>query len=59
MHTFFLAPTGFDAGLTSVALGMIRALEQSGLRVGFVKPIAQGRTARQSAPPTLPAPSAT
>ena len=42
MHTFFLAPTGFDAGLTSVALGMIRALEQSGLRVGFVKPIAQG-----------------
>lgn len=42
MHTFFLAPIGFDAGLTSVALGMIRALEQAGLRVGFVKPIAQG-----------------
>jgi len=42
MHTFFLAPIGFDAGLTSVSLGMIRALEQAGLSVGFVKPIAQG-----------------
>ena len=42
MQTFFLAPLGFDAGLTSVALGMIRALEQAGLRIGFVKPIAQG-----------------
>ena len=42
MQTFFLAPLGVDAGLTSVALGMIRALEQAGLRVGFVKPIAQG-----------------
>ncbi|MDF0605946.1 phosphate acetyltransferase [Neisseriaceae bacterium TC5R-5] len=43
MHTFFLAPTGFNVGLTSVALGTIRSLEQAGLRVGFVKPIAQGR----------------
>ena len=42
MHTFFLAPIGFDVGLTSVSLGMIRALEQAGLSVGFVKPIAQG-----------------
>ncbi|OWY38363.1 phosphate acetyltransferase [Xenophilus sp. AP218F] len=42
MQTFFLAPTGFNAGLTSVSLGAIRSLEQAGLRVGFVKPIAQG-----------------
>ncbi|MBV8647189.1 phosphate acetyltransferase [Paludibacterium sp.] len=42
MHTFFLAPIGFDVGLTSVSLGMIRSLEQAGLSVGFVKPIAQG-----------------
>ncbi len=42
MQTLFLAPTGFDAGLTSITLGLIRALQQSGLRVGFVKPIAQG-----------------
>ncbi|UTH74543.1 AAA family ATPase [Chromobacterium sp. IIBBL 290-4] len=41
MQTFFLAPTGFNAGLTSVTLGAIRSLEQAGLRVGFVKPIAQ------------------
>ncbi|MEC5207198.1 phosphate acetyltransferase [Vogesella perlucida] len=42
MHTFLIAPTGFDAGLTSVSLGLVRALEQDGLKVGFVKPIAQG-----------------
>jgi phosphate acetyltransferase len=48
MHTFFLAPIGFDAGLTSVSLGMVRALEQAGLSVGFVKPIAQGRSNRKA-----------
>jgi len=48
MHTFFLAPIGFDAGLTSVSLGMIRTLEQAGLSVGFVKPIAQGTSAPDS-----------
>ncbi|CUA86315.1 phosphotransacetylase [Gulbenkiania indica] len=42
MQTFFLAPTGFEAGLTSVSLGLVRALEQAGLKVGFVKPVAQG-----------------
>ncbi|POZ60326.1 phosphate acetyltransferase [Chromobacterium alticapitis] len=42
MQTFFLAPTGFNAGLTSVSLGAVRSLEQAGLRVGFLKPIAQG-----------------
>jgi phosphate acetyltransferase len=41
MHTLFLAPTGFGGGLNSVSLGLIRALEQLGLRVGFFKPIAQ------------------
>lgn len=48
MHTFFLAPIGFDAGLTSVSLGMVRALEQAGLSVGFVKPIAQGKHHQQT-----------
>ena len=42
MHTFLIAPVCFDAGLTSVSLGLIRSLEQDGLKVGFVKPIAQG-----------------
>ncbi len=41
MHTFFLAPTGFGVGLTSISLGLVRALEQNGLKVGFYKPIAQ------------------
>lgn len=41
MHTFFLAPSGFGVGLTSVSLGLIRALERNGLRVHFLKPIAQ------------------
>ena len=41
MHTFFLAPTGFSVGLTSISLGLVRALEQNGLKVGFYKPIAQ------------------
>ncbi len=41
MHTFFLAPIGFDSGLTSISLGLVRALAQAGLRVGFVKPISQ------------------
>ena len=59
MQTFFLAPIGFNAGLTSVALGAIHSLEQAGLRVGFVKPIAQGADPRsQSAPLISRAPSA-
>ena len=41
MHTFFIAPTGFGVGLTSISLGLIRALQQAGLRVGFYKPVAQ------------------
>jgi phosphate acetyltransferase len=41
MHTLFLAPSGFGGGLNSVSLGLIRALERAGLKVGFFKPIAQ------------------
>lgn len=41
MHTLFLAPTGFGGGLNSISLGLIRALENAGLKVGFFKPIAQ------------------
>lgn len=41
MHTFIIVPTGFGVGLTSISLGMVRALERSGLKVGFCKPIAQ------------------
>ena len=41
MHTLFLAPTGFGGGLNSISLGLIRVLEQAGLKVGFLKPLAQ------------------
>ena len=41
MHTFIIVPTGFGVGLTSISLGMVRALERTGLKVGFCKPIAQ------------------
>ena len=41
MHTLFLAPTGFGVGLNSISLGLVRALESAGLKVGFFKPIAQ------------------
>ena len=40
-HTFFLVPVSREAGLTSMALGLVRALQLAGVRVGFVKPIVQ------------------
>ena len=40
-HALFLAPTASNVGLTSVALGLVRGLDRLGLRVGFLKPIAQ------------------
>jgi len=43
MQTFFLAPTDFGVGLTSISLGLVGALERAGLRVGYLKPIAQVR----------------
>lgn len=41
MRTFFLVPTRYGVGLTSVTLGLVRALDNLGLRVKFFKPIAQ------------------
>jgi phosphate acetyltransferase len=40
-HTFFLAPAGIGVGLTTVALGLVKALDRRGVRVAFFKPIAQ------------------
>ncbi|GAA3586229.1 phosphate acetyltransferase [Marinobacter xestospongiae] len=37
----FIAPTSLDAGLTSVCLGLYRALDRVGVRVGFYKPFTQ------------------
>lgn len=40
-HTLFLAPSGSAVGLTTVALGLLRALDSRGIRVAFFKPIGQ------------------
>ncbi len=42
-RTIMLIPTGAGVGLTSVSLGVLRSMEQKGLRVSFFKPIAQPR----------------
>lgn len=39
-HTLLVAPAGRQVGLTTVCLGLVRALDREGLRVHFVKPIA-------------------
>ena len=41
-HNFFIAPTTSGTGLTSVCLGLVRALDNLGIKVSFCKPIAQG-----------------
>lgn len=41
MQTFLIAPSRQNVGLTSVSLGVVRALQHQGLKVGFVKPVAQ------------------
>ncbi|KYP97739.1 phosphate acetyltransferase, partial [Sodalis-like endosymbiont of Proechinophthirus fluctus] len=40
-RTIMLIPTGTNVGLTSVSLGVIRAMEQKGVRLSVFKPIAQ------------------
>ncbi|GGY33162.1 phosphate acetyltransferase [Bacterioplanes sanyensis] len=40
MINLFIAPTSLETGLTTISLGLIRALDAQGLKVGFVKPIA-------------------
>ncbi|MGO4872138.1 MAG: AAA family ATPase, partial [Roseiarcus sp.] len=40
-HTVFLVPLSQEVGLTSMALGLVRALRLAGVRVGFFKPIFQ------------------
>jgi len=40
-RNLFIAPTGLGSGLTSICLGLVRALDSVGVRVGFYKPVAQ------------------
>ena len=51
--TILVAPAGHGVGLTTACLGIVRALDRQGLRVGFVKPIANRRTIQTSALMTL------
>lgn len=44
----FIAPTALHGGVTSVCMGLVRALDRRGLRVGFFKPIAQLADGRES-----------
>lgn len=46
--TILVAPAGRRVGLTTACLGMVRALDRHGLRVAFVKPIANRETNRSS-----------
>jgi phosphate acetyltransferase len=40
-HLLYLVPGGSSVGLTSVALGVVHALDSRGIRVAFFKPIGQ------------------
>jgi phosphate acetyltransferase len=40
-HIFYLVPSGSNVGLTSVALGLVHALDKRGCRVAFFKPVGQ------------------
>jgi phosphate acetyltransferase len=43
-RTILVVPTGRGVGLTSISLGLVRALDRQGVRVGFIKPVAQPTT---------------
>ncbi len=47
-RTLLLAPTGHNVGLTSVTIGLLRAFERRGVRLGYLKPVAQTTGADRS-----------
>ncbi|MBK1878092.1 phosphate acetyltransferase [Pelagicoccus mobilis] len=47
-HVFLTVPTGAKVGLSTVSIGLVRALERQGVRVSFFKPIAQPVTPDES-----------
>jgi len=52
-HVFFLAASGVESGLTSISLGVFRALDRRGIRVGFCKPISQETIAEGEVDPSI------
>ena len=47
-RTIMLIPTSAGVGLTSVSMGVLRAMERKGVSVSFYKPIAQPRSGGRS-----------
>jgi phosphate acetyltransferase len=43
-RTLLVAPTGHGVGLTATSLGLVYALQERGVNVGFYKPLGQPRT---------------
>lgn len=43
-RTIMLIPISAGVGLTSVSMGLLRAMERKGVSVSFYKPIAQPRS---------------
>ncbi|CUX96764.1 phosphate acetyltransferase [Candidatus Doolittlea endobia] len=52
-RTIMLIPTGTSVGLTSVSLGVIRAMEQKGISLSVFKPIAQPRSGKNALDATV------
>ena len=52
-HRFFLCASSPDAGLTTVSLGMARALDRRGVRVAFCKPISQRPESEEGIDPSF------
>ncbi|GGB09584.1 phosphate acetyltransferase [Agarivorans gilvus] len=48
-RTIMLIPVGVGVGVTSVSLGMVRAMERNGVNVNFFKPIAQPKSREKGA----------
>ncbi|MEO7285531.1 MAG: AAA family ATPase [Jatrophihabitantaceae bacterium] len=42
-RTILVAPTGHGVGTTATCLGLVNALQQHGVNVGFYKPLGQPR----------------
>jgi len=51
-RSLLVAPAGEDVGLARTCLGLLRALDRAGVKIAFVKPVAQPRpTAAPTAQP--------
>ncbi|HEX8768298.1 MAG TPA: phosphate acetyltransferase [Jatrophihabitans sp.] len=48
-RTLLVVPTGHGVGLTATCLGLVNALRQRGVQVGFFKPLAQPQARRTGA----------